>query len=172
MRIRCTGEYHTLKFFFENDASRTSFFLYSFLWPEFAPATFDACKRHESIYLALVFFLGKNIMYLRISIHILLKSSECEHCSPVSRIVFHLYTRQKIDSFKRRILFLSSTRVSAKNHVSLGYIKISIHETIAISTKRGKYIWNIFETIIDRKRASIIYKTTVYITNNSQRRVG
>lgn len=68
MRIRCIGEYHTLKFFFENDASRTSFFLYSFLWPEFAPVTFDACKRHESIYLALLFFLGNNITYLRISI--------------------------------------------------------------------------------------------------------
>lgn len=68
MRVRCIGEYHTLKFFFENDASRTSFFLYSFLWPEFAPVTFDACKRHESIYLALLFFLGNNITYLRISI--------------------------------------------------------------------------------------------------------
>lgn len=107
MRIRCIGEYHTLKFFFENDASRTSFFLYSFLWPEFAPVTFDACKRHESIYLALLFFLGNNITYLRISI---VEIASTVHLF-LRELVFHLFSNgQKIDSFKRKILFLSSTR--------------------------------------------------------------
>ena len=154
------GISHELKFFFENDASRTSFFLYSFLWPEFGPVTFDACKRHESIYLALLFFSrGEYNVPENVSIR-----WNRDHCSPISpRIVFHLFSfiadyRKKIDSFERRIF------------ISL-FHSCFVRRIIFPSSKSRFFIWNIFKIVemrIDYENKRVSGRQAVHTSCSSK----